>query len=77
MASGMQQQFQLDLKLTPEKAKKTVCQKEAVREHQALLKEGESKSDPILIETAKRKPVQRPRPSTATYKLTATSPLLQ
>ena len=46
--------------LSLEKAKKVVRQKEAVHEHQQVLREGESKSYPIHLEAVRARPGQRP-----------------
>ena len=56
---AMLQKLQMDAKLTLEKAKKAICQKEAVYKQQHKLQGDGSAKDPIVVEEVRHTPVVR------------------
>lgn len=57
--TALSERLQMDADLTLDKAKKEVRQKEAVHEHQHILREGDSRSSPILVEALQGRRRQR------------------
>ena len=59
--SALSQKLQMDPSLTLESAKRIVRQREAVQEHHHLLREGDSRSNPLMVEGMQKRPFQGPR----------------
>lgn len=57
----LSKRLQLDADLTLEKAKKAVRQKEVVHEHQQVLREGESRTNPIHVDAVRTRQRHRQR----------------
>ena len=60
----LSERLQLDANLTLESAKKAICQKEAVHGHQQILREGETRSNPIRLDAVRGEDQRRRQPVT-------------